>query len=189
MKQKAHKQELGVDAYGQQVIDPTKNVIDLVNQEKGRNNDLRIAEEKFRDYQITNLEKILNLHIMYQDKLTHKESERINAVNEVDAAAISLATEKASTTANLLTSQLTQITTDLSERISRIETAQSIAMGKGSVSEPLIEEVLKEVKVLRTDMNTSKGATIGRYGLWTVLLGIFAFVATGLAIIGFFFNG
>ena len=176
-------------AYGGQVIDPTKNVIDLVNQEKGRNNDIRLADEKFRDYQIANLEKILNLHIMYQDKLTDKESERIDAVNKVDAAAVALATEKTNATADLLTRQLTQLSTALSDRLSAVETNISLMLGKGSVSEPLIEQVLKEVKILRADMNTSKGASAGRYGLWTIILGVVALVATSLAIIGFFFNG
>lgn len=166
-------------------IDPTKNVEDLVNQEKERNNDLRTADEKLRDYQIANLEKIMNLHIMYLDKLSAKESDRIDAVNKVSAAAVLLANEKTNTTASLLANQLEQITTELSKRISAVETTMNVSLGKGSVSEPIIEQVLKEVKTLRSERFISTGEATGKYNLWTIFLGLVAAGASVWAIIEF----
>jgi hypothetical protein len=51
---------IGVDAAGGQVIDPTKNVEDLVKAGEARQAELRASDQRYLDSQLSNLEKQQN---------------------------------------------------------------------------------------------------------------------------------
>ena len=90
---------LGVDASGGPVIDPTQNVLDLVSAAIKRQDDLREAESR-------HVREIAGLRAEYQAELRMLETERINAIRAVDAAAVQQASAVAEARATALAGQV-----------------------------------------------------------------------------------
>jgi hypothetical protein len=67
-----------VDARGETVVDPTKNVLDLVEAGNRRQDDLRKAELDALRAQVADLRRFLELRDTYNEKLAAAESRRIN---------------------------------------------------------------------------------------------------------------
>lgn len=151
-KDKTLIQGMGIDAFGHQVIDPTHNVTQLFEKEAGRVNDLRKANEKLSDYQISSikefvtlktdhLKEVQDLHQMYNDKLENKESERLDAKALAVEAQLTIQRERDATQATLLAKTVEQnankIQTDLETskkeqdaRFLRVENTLSTTAGK-----------------------------------------------------------
>jgi hypothetical protein len=89
----------GVDAQGRPVIDPTQNVLDLVDAAIRRQDDLREVEAQ-------HIREILNLRAEYDRELREAESNRIDAIRAVDVGAVNRAAEVAATQATVLAAQL-----------------------------------------------------------------------------------
>ena len=89
----------GVDAAGNPVIDPTQNVLDLVDAAIRRQDDLREVEAQ-------HIREILNLRAEYDRELREAESNRIDAIRAVDVGAVNRAAEVAATQASVLAAQL-----------------------------------------------------------------------------------
>jgi hypothetical protein len=110
---------LGIDAAGGPVIDPTQNVLQLVDAAIGRQDDLRAAEAK------------------YQDGMRAAETYRINRESELrqryeERIARMLQTSVESTSA-LVSQQLVQIQSTFNERVSKLEQFRWESGGKTSV--------------------------------------------------------
>jgi hypothetical protein len=88
-----------VDASGNPVIDPTQNVLDLVDAAIRRQDDLREVEAQ-------HIREILNLRAEYDRELREAESNRIDAIRAVDVGAVNRAAEVAATQATVLAAQL-----------------------------------------------------------------------------------
>lgn len=119
---------MGIDQQGNPVIDPTANVLSLVEKEVTRLNDLaqefskrvegiQTAHER-RDDQAHKYERRLfkeivkrvtslqTLHVNYQEKLALAESKRIDAIRAVDVAAVAVASDRAVAQATVLSNQV-----------------------------------------------------------------------------------
>src|SRR5687768_17871694 len=88
---------IGADAQGNPVIDPSKNVLDLVEAAIQRQDDLRAAESRhnrevaaIRDQA---LKDMAALRAEYAGELRLKETERIDAIRAVDVQAVQRAAE------------------------------------------------------------------------------------------------
>jgi len=77
------------------VIDPTANVLALVEAANRRQDDLRVAEAK-------HVREMVELRAQYDEKLRDKESERIDAIRLVDVGAVQRAAEVAAAQADAL---------------------------------------------------------------------------------------
>ena len=75
---------LGVDASGGPVIDPTENVLAVIESAVKRQDDLREAEMR-------RVNQIEALRAEYQEKLALAEAKRIDAIRAVDVAAVDVA--------------------------------------------------------------------------------------------------
>lgn len=71
----------GVDRYGVPVIDPTKNVLQLVEAAIQRQDDLRAAEAK-------HIRELNFMRDQHATELRQAEANRINAIRDVDVAAV-----------------------------------------------------------------------------------------------------
>jgi hypothetical protein len=91
----------GIDARGRDVVDPTKNVLDLVQAEARRQDDLRVAEAKLRDSQIQHSREVAQIRADYQREIRESEADRLDAIRAVDvqAVATSAAEQEARATA------------------------------------------------------------------------------------------
>jgi uncharacterized protein YnzC (UPF0291/DUF896 family) len=138
--------------------DPTHNVLYVLKQEVDRMNDLQAAESR-RVSEINALEskrvqEQMELRAAYEEKLKLAETKRIDSIRAVDVAAVGVATEKANqqaivlanqvatsaealralvaSTATTVASQLQQMSSQLSDRLSIVEKSQYEKQGSGN---------------------------------------------------------
>jgi len=108
---------LGVDAAGGPAIDPTKNVLDRIDIEMRRQDDLREMADRHTQY-------IIELRALHYEELRDLEAKRIDAIRAVDVGAVNRAAEVAATQANVLAAQL-QATAEAS-RVNLIQALEPI---------------------------------------------------------------
>lgn len=88
----------GVDASGQAVIDPTKNVETAVEREVTRIDDMAdlraMFTERIADLRSGHTEQLAVLRADHAEKMQVKEAERLDAIRAVDAAAVADADRK-----------------------------------------------------------------------------------------------
>lgn len=180
---------------GSPFSDPSYNVIQLVNSEIKHLHEV-IALNK----------EITNLHVTYGDKLrlsdeklSLAESKRIDAIRSVDIGNVAIASEKTAQQAVVLADQLTknaeqlrnlvlttaaqqqeQVIAPLMERVRGLENAQYEGIGKGRVADPIMSELLTEVKSLRETRSVNTGKSLGIGQMITLILS----AATLIGIIG-----
>lgn len=161
-----------------QYTDPTYNVLQLVNAAVNRLDDVNKLQYDGIKNEISLNKEILNLHISYAEKLTMAESKRIDAIRAVDVGAVAIASERAVQQASVLANQLatsadilrtlvattaattqTQVINPLIDRIALLEKSQYEGVGKGRITDPMMGELLNEVKSLRESRSTGKGSS------------------------------
>jgi uncharacterized protein YnzC (UPF0291/DUF896 family) len=102
-----------VDIKGNQAIDPTKNVLDLVlaavkriddilDLTVKRQDDLRLAQAALEDLRYSSIKENSALRADYEDKLRKAEANRLDAIRIVDTNNVSVASERANATAAAL---------------------------------------------------------------------------------------
>ena len=170
--------------------DPTANVLSLVEATIKRIDDLQKAEsrrlEDLRIAEIKRIDDILALRFIYEEKLIVAEAKRIDAIREVDVAAVIASTERTTTQAQLLALQTStaaetlralvastaaatsaqqhQIQISLTERIQALEKSIYLGAGKQEVVDPMMADLVVEIKRLRAlrDEDTGKAKlTVG----------------------------
>jgi len=134
-------------------LDPTANVLALVDAAVKRINDLQQSE-------IRRIDEILDLRAQFAERLQIAESKRIDSIRAVDVAAVAVASERAAAQATVLANQvvvsadalralvastaasvalqLQQMQTQLTDRLSLLEKAQYEGKGRAGLSAPLI---------------------------------------------------
>jgi hypothetical protein len=169
----------GVDATGQAVIDPTRNVLDLVKAAIERQDDLRKAEARAVHAEIAQLRFVANLREKQAARLRRAESKRINAIRAVDVAAASTLAAQVTATAEALRVQ--------------VAAAQSAAVTSLNAA---LEPIQKDIREVRDKQSLQQGGkeqvTEGRAGigqLWLIVAGVvgvaglfLATVSTALAV-------
>ncbi len=148
----------GVDATGQPVIDPTKNVLDLVAAAVERLDDLRDMESKHREIvsQLVaeNLAKIADLRAEYGEKLRDAESKRIDAIRAVDIGAVQRAAEVSAAQAQTLANQVAQSAETLRTQVAAAATASAVALGAA------LDPIQKDIADLRRAQYEAQGQKI-----------------------------
>ena len=89
----------GVDTHGNQVLDPTKNVLDLVEAAIKRQDDLRELEAR-------HTQEVGDLRHQYEKELRRAESQRLDSIRAVDQAAVQRTAEVQATQAAALAAQV-----------------------------------------------------------------------------------
>jgi hypothetical protein len=185
----------GVDAFGGQVVDPTKNVLDLVNAESRFQNALRDAESKHaRDVQA--------LSDKYQDAMRASESRRQDDLAALrlmyDSKMSDVLTVQVKTTSDLISTQLdkvtsalgTQITTSVNsllDRINQLERFRWEVGGKTSVQDPAMSQALTSMANAIATLQSGSAQGEGRHtGQGQIIAYIVAAVAVGGLIVELF---
>jgi hypothetical protein len=112
---------LGVDAAGLPAIDPTANVIALVNAAIQRQDDLREMERE-------HIREILGIRFEYEAKLRAQEAERINALRLFDTAASARASEIAGIQASTLANQVAAAAEAMRNQVAATERAAATSL-------------------------------------------------------------
>jgi len=183
---------LGVDAAGGPVIDPTANVLALVEMADRRQDDLREMNNARIDAELRNQETMADLRASHQTALDTLEAKRLDAVRSVDqlavkteadrsAAAITALANAAATTAETLRSavntsatnlatQLDRTVTAITERIAALEKSSYTGQGKQAVVDPQLTEMLSEMRAVRTAQASGVAKTEGMDATWKFLI-------------------
>src|ERR1035437_121180 len=82
----------GVENKSNPIIDPTQNVLQLVDAAVTRLNDLRESDSKWlkqlQDAEARRIDEQMKLRAEFADRLSLAESKRINAIRAVDVGAV-----------------------------------------------------------------------------------------------------
>lgn len=192
---------VAVDAQGVPAVDPTANVLSLVEAAVKRLDDLRLAE-------MVRVDQLAALRAEHAKELASAESKRIDAIRAVDVNAVAVASERATQQASVLATQVTasadalralvattaqtmataseKFTAQLTERLALIERAQYEGKGRQGVTDPQIAALLDEMKNLRESRATNTGKSEGIGASWGVLLGGVGLLSSLIAIFLFF---
>jgi hypothetical protein len=227
MSQKDANSGVGVDFHGGPVIDPTKNVLSLVEAAVKRTDDIANARVEYericraleskrlddlRAAESRRVDELLKLRAEFSDQLSAAESKRIDAIRAVDVTAVNTAADRASaaitalaaTTAsnaenlrNALNATATTIATQtantvsaITERISALEKSSYEGKGKQAVADPMLAELVQEMKSLREARSQTTGKSEGIGLSWGVIVvvvgGIIALIGAMAAVALFF---
>jgi hypothetical protein len=111
----------GVDASGQAVLDPTKNVLQLVDAAIKRQDDLRKMDHKA-------LRRESKLRAYYEERLREGEAERLDAIRANDQGQVQRAAEVSATTATTLAQTLAQTAEAMRTQVQAAATVTATAL-------------------------------------------------------------
>jgi hypothetical protein len=174
---------MGIDAHGGPVIDPTANVLALVEAANRRQDDLREMNNARIDAELRNQEQMADLRASHQTALDTLEAKRLDAVRSVDqlavkteadrsAAAIAALATAAATTAETLRSavntsainlatQLDRTVTAITERIAALEKSSYTGQGKQAIADPMMEQLIAEMRNVTAQRAADRGRSDG----------------------------
>ena len=166
---------------------------ELRELEMKRHDDLAAAEKVRVDDHLKLRAEQMEMRAGYTAQLTEAEAKRIDAIRVVDVNAVSVANERATaqaavlanqvqasaeasrslvaTTATTIAQQLAQLTTQLTDRISLLEKSQYEGMGKQTLSDPMIAQLVAEMKIMRESNSLTKGSSKGMRELYGWIVG------------------
>jgi hypothetical protein len=133
-----------VDRYGAPVVDPTRNVLDLVSAAIERQDDLRGLES-------SHLRELADLRAHYDERLREAETARIDAIRAVDVGAVNRAAEVSATQAQTLATQVTESAETLRTQVAAAATAASTALSAA------LEPIQKDIADLRRAQYEAQG--------------------------------
>lgn len=148
-------------------VDPTRNVLDLVEAAVRRLDD--IAELR-AEYDI----RISALHDRYEDKLQRKEAERIDAIRAVDVSNVQRAADVVATQAETLRKQVT-------------DTATAFAVSLSAALQPILKDIA-DLRQVQYETAGGKAQTVetrevgGSRGAWMAVAIAAFFGLTGLLV-------
>jgi hypothetical protein len=133
----------GVDAEGRPVIDPTRNVLDLVEAAVKRIDDIRVLEAKYQRELIqsesTHQTAMANLRGEFGEKLRNAESARIDAIRAVDVGAVQRAAEVSAAQAQTLANQVAVSAEALRAQVSAAQSAAATSLA--AALDPIIASI------------------------------------------------
>lgn len=194
---------IGVDFRGGAVIDPTENVKSLSEAANKRQDDLREALAALNRARIDSLEEAINrsekhaleinrLRDSHNVEIHASEQERLRTIREIDVANInnlsltvsngfeSLRNALSSTAARIEAAN-NERATAISDRVTQLERTSYEGKGKEAVSDPLMNQLLTEVKNLReakAGINMTWVIVIGAATIFAAVSGITSFIRT-----------
>jgi len=194
---------ISVDTPGRQVVDPTANVIALVEANANAARALRDSDIKFNDAVTSHLKEIDVLRDAHIKETRLFDSERYDKIRSVDMAnaaatasqILQAVTTNASTqerTAQTLRDQVAATATaaenrqaafaaDMVKRLSAVELSMSEGKGKQQVSDPQMDKLTILVEKLAHNQTLGSGKSEGLDTGWKLLIGIAALLFGFLA--------
>lgn len=159
------------------MIDPTRNVLDLVGAAIARQDDLSELRTEMATKETLHVRELMQLRAEHVDKMQTKEGERLDAIRAVDIGAVNRAAEEAATRANILAAQVAQSAETLRTQVAATATAAQVQLS--AALEPIIKDIADlrraqyEAQGQKTQVVEARGS--GNYTL-AILGGIFGFI-------------
>lgn len=185
-----------VDASGGATIDPTANVLQLVEAAVERLDDLRASENKrlddLRAAESRRVDGEAALRAHYDGLLAAAEAKRIDAIRAVDVAAVAVASERATQQAQVLANQVstsadalralvattatamaqaqTTLTQQFNDRIALLEKASYEGKGRSAYTDPAMTEMSATLTALLKNQSQQTGKSEGISTTWAVVI-------------------
>jgi hypothetical protein len=156
---------IAVDARGGAVIDPTKNVLDLVKAESRFQDAMRDAESKYqngmRDSESRRQDDLSRQKERYEKQISDILTVQVKTTSEListqlDKVTTSLAAQII-TVSSSLAAQITSVNTAMDARLTPIERFRYETGGRTSVSDPAIAETLARLSAGLAALNGNLG--------------------------------
>jgi len=132
------------DRHNDPVVDPTKNVLDLVEQAIKRQDDLRQMEA-------SHFRELIDIRATHTKEMRKAEAERIDAIRAVDVGNVQRAAEVQAQQAATLATQVAQSAEAMRSQVSAAASAASIALAAA------LEPVQKDIADLRRAQYEAQG--------------------------------
>ena len=141
---------IGVDAHGGGVIDPTKNVLDLVRAAINNQDAMRDGLKELLIEKVNGLKEMLKIVsdsvVAFQNAQRDAETKRIDQLaqtrQEFQNTIRDMLAESVRTTSNLVSTQLVQIQATFDTRVTKLEAGAFTQAGKSSVQDPATADAL-----------------------------------------------
>jgi hypothetical protein len=153
---------LGVDASGGPVVDPTENVLALVDVEKQHQSAMLVEIGKRYDAEITHLKDIGAMRAAHATEIRQMETERLDSIRQVDVLARNTAADRAADAIQALAA--TTATNAENLRTALANTAATIAkqtadaqMSTAKVVSDQFEAVTKRIATLEATAYRGEG--------------------------------
>lgn len=157
---------IGIDASGNAVIDPTKNVEDLVKALRETLQEFRTSDQRYLDAQLGWSDKYQTLARDADRKLSEAETRRIDQLasmsDRFETTIRNMLAESVRTTSDLVSSQLVQIQATFNERVSKLEAGAFTQAGKSSVADPALSDALTRMAAAVAALQTTGTRTGAR---------------------------
>ena len=173
---------IAVDARGGAVIDPTKNVEDLVRALEAKLAELRITDQRYNDTRFAALEKMQDTARAsvesFQNFARDSEARNIASTSAAETRRIDqlastrqefqntirdMLAESVRTTSSLVSTQLVQIQATFDARVTKLEQAQLTQAGRSSVADPAIEGAMSRLANSIQFIRDTQDATLSRF--------------------------
>lgn len=200
-----HTPGLAVDSRGGPVVDPTANVLALVEAANRRQDDLRKLNNKRIMAHIKRLDDMAELRAKHASEIAKLESDRLNAIRQVDVLAVNTAADRAAqavatlnattannaetirnamnTTAANIAAQLANTVSAITERLAALEKLSYEGIGKQRVSDPMMGELVSKMEKMSAALSQGAGKSEGFSAAWAILIGAVGIVGTILAVV------
>lgn len=144
------------DANNAPVIDPTENVLSLVEAANRRQDDLRLAEARLWASEVRHLKEIAQIREGHATEMRKAEAARIDAIRQDDRGAVTRAGDVAFQQAQVLATQLTNTAEAM-----RTQMAASAVQSQAQLAAAL-EPIQKDVSELRQVQFQQQGERVAR---------------------------
>jgi hypothetical protein len=169
---------LGVDRSGGPVVDPTKNVTNVLEAAVQRLDDLRAAE-------VRRVNDLAEQRHEYDNLLREAEAKRIDAIRAVDVAAVQRAAEVSAAQAQTLATQVAVSAEALRGQVAAAQSAAAVALA--AALDPIQKDIadLRRVQYEQVGQKAqvveNRGASASVYAVIGAVLG-FVGVATAIIV-------
>jgi len=151
---------VGVDRFGNQVIDPTRNVLDLVRAESKYQDGMREWLAKYDSAMLSaeskRLDDLADLRKQYDNQISENLRVQVKTTSELISTQLDKVTTSLSaqitSAVSAFTNQLSNLSMTLGARISDLERFRWEVGGKTSVSDPATSEALTNLTKMRGEI-------------------------------------
>lgn len=195
-----------VDSHGQTAVDPTENVIALTEAGHKRQDDLRIAQDKYTEARLKHVEDVGKLRAEHFKEMRRTEADRLNAIRQVDVTAVRTEADRAlqaiqalaattainaetlrtalTNTAATIAKQTSDTVGQLIERIAALEKSSYEGVGKQRVADPLMADLMTKVEAMIRLQASGSGKHEGASSAVVWIISAIGLLATIIGIVG-----
>lgn len=138
------------DAQNTPVIDPTENVLQLVDAAVQRQDDLRQQES-------AHLRELMSLRAQHDQQMREKETERIDSIRAVDVQAVQRSAEVQVTQATALATQVSVSAETLRTQVAAAASAAAVSLAAALVP---IQEAIADLRRAQYEQQGQKAAVV-----------------------------